>query len=341
MKSSLLASILILSISDTPAQGAGLKAVAVSPDRSLVAAGGTNGVVVWETKTSKVIGKFSTTGTVQCLGFVKDSRTVVVGLDSKGAEAWIQKAGVWMRAAHFAGDGTIYALAIPPSGKEVAIASDSGWTYLYETEKWHQTGVLWERANLTSGIAFSPDGSGLASAGNSFSMWDLRTASGLRKARADRSYEELEATSKKFWTWSRAVGEPEVDVYCSDITFSADGKRVAGTTGVGRHFTGGKRLFVLEASTGRDVWVGRGNGMLTVTYAAEGTALVTGSDDGKLRVWHPENGKMLREWRRHEKSVRQVAQLGGKQFVSVGEDGKVIAWDVDSGELVARFVPDK
>lgn len=56
-----------------------------------------------------------------------------------------------------------------------------------------------------------------------------------------------------------------IDVYCSDTTFAPDGKRVAVTTGVGRLDTGGKRLFVLDATTGRDVWLGRASGMLCVT----------------------------------------------------------------------------
>src|SRR5262249_33748004 len=154
----------------------------------------------------------------------------------------------------------------------------------------------------------------------------------------DRSFEEMEATSKKFLTWSmNADGDRNIDVYCTDLAFSPDGRRVAGTSGVGRLDTGGERLWGVEAATGKEGWLGKANGMLCVTYAADGKAIITGSGDGTLRVWHPDTGRLVRAWHGHRKAVRQVAPLQGALFVSAGEDGKVAAWDAGSGKPTVRF----
>jgi hypothetical protein len=58
-------------------------------------AGGDGGrVVVWDTKTGKVVDKFTTGAAVQCLGFIRDPKTVVAGT-RRGIEAWAEKEGAW------------------------------------------------------------------------------------------------------------------------------------------------------------------------------------------------------------------------------------------------------
>ena len=126
-------------------------------------------------------------------------------------------------------------LAVSSKEKIAAFGSGSGWVYLYNSESWQEIGELWESSNLTSGLAFLPDGGSLVSAGNTFTLLDVRPTSRIRVVLAQPTVQELGklTAGAKRWT-SGGMGWVSVDPYCADVAVSADGKHVAGVTGVGR-----------------------------------------------------------------------------------------------------------
>ncbi len=133
-----------------------------------------------------------------------------------------------------------------------------------------------------------------------------------------------------------AGGDNMNDPYGADIAFSPDGKRVVGTTGVGRQDSGGKRVRAWEAATGKQVWESRATGMLCVGFTADGKSVFTGSNDGTIRIWDSATGTLVKDWHGHGKAVRQVVPLKGATFVSAGEDGQAVLWDTTGKELM-RF----
>jgi WD40 repeat protein len=330
----------VVSLLTATASAVEFKAVAVSPDRTTIAAGGAGGLVcVWDANTRKKPQTFRAKATVHGLGFVRDAKTIVVGTDGAGIEVWTTGGAGYMRAKEFGGAEMFYGLAVSPDGNDLAISVNTGWVYFYNTNSWDQTGVLFESSNFISALAFAPDGKSLATAGNSFRVWNLGAWSTLRKPRGDRDFNEIKSTSLAASRWDHGGGVPMQDPYCTDIAFSPDGKRVAGTTGVGRLDSGGKRLRLWEADTGKQVWEGRETGMLCVTFTADGKSVVTGSDNGLLSVWNPASGRLVKDWRGHGKAVRQIAPLKDATFVSAGDDGAVVLWDTAGKELM-RFRPD-
>jgi eukaryotic-like serine/threonine-protein kinase len=127
----------------------------------------------------------------------------------------------------------------------------------------------------------------------------------------------------------------------SDVALSPDGKHVAGVTGVGRLWSGGKTIRSWEASTGKPVWSATASGMTCVTYVADGTFVVTGSDDGMLRVWNAGQGTLQRAWKGNSGAVRSVVAMPRRHsFVSAAEDGCVQMSDADTGRRLVRYATE-
>jgi cilia- and flagella-associated protein 52 len=66
-----------------------------------------------------------------------------------------------------------------------------------------------------------------------------------------------------------------------------------------------------------------------VAFSADGTAILSGWSDGKIRAFGPQSGKLLYTIDAHLKAVKAVAATHNPQrLVSGGEDGMVRIWEV-------------
>ena len=226
----------VVSLLAATASAVELKAVAVSPDKATIAAGGSDGLVrVWDAKTGKKTHTFVAKAAVHGLGFVRDAKTVVVGTDGAGVEVWTTGDAGYVRTKEFGNAEMFYGLAVSPDGSELAISANTGWGYFYNTGSWEQNGVLFESSNFISGLAFAPDGKSLATAGNSFSLWNLGAGSKLLKPGGNRIFDEIKSTSIAASRWNHGAGRDSFDdPYGTDAAFSPNGKWLVCTTGVGR-----------------------------------------------------------------------------------------------------------
>ena len=71
--------------------------------------------------------------------------------------------------------------------------------------------------------------------------------------------------------------------------------------------------------------------------------LVTGGDDGLVRMWHAESGARvfeMRGWRQGNKSAVRAITLseGGTQLITAMESGEINLWQYSTGQHVCRFV---
>jgi len=319
------------------------KAAAISPDDMLVAAGGDSGrVLVWNSRSGSLLHALAIQAKVQSLAFTGEGRTLVVGTADQGMQIWTLETGQWVLKKQVGSDRGVNCIAVSPKEKITAFGTGSGWVYLYNSESWQEIGQLWEASNLTSGLAFMQDGRSLVSAGNTFTLWDVRPKARVQVDLAQPPAQELGKlmAGAKRWASGR-VGEVNADPYCADVAVSPDGKRVVGVTGVYRLGGGGKTLQSCEASTGKPVWAAKASGMTCVTYVADGTLIVTGSDDGTLRVWNASEGVLQREWKGHSKAVRSVvAATRGRGFVSAAEDGCVQMSEAKTGRCLVRYATE-
>jgi WD40 repeat protein len=167
-------------------------------------------------------------------------------------------------------------------------------------------------AGTVTGVAFSPDGTLLASSGgdNSLRIWDVR--SGNQIAMNAGLSDRLEVAFNPAGTLL-AAGSSDGTVR----TFStADGKPV----------------LVIKAV---DV---SGTKISSVAFSIDGTQIASGGTDGIIRVWDAASGSAILTLKGHSGAVTSLAfSQDGTRLLSGGTDGTVRVWELKTGTQIARY----
>jgi WD40 repeat protein/tRNA A-37 threonylcarbamoyl transferase component Bud32 len=84
--------------------------------------------------------------------------------------------------------------------------------------------------------------------------------------------------------------------------------------------------------------VGHSGSVNACTVTADGRRVVSGSEDGTLKVWDLESGRVIATLEGHAGEVRACAVTAdGRRVVSGSEDGTLKVWDLESGRVVATL----
>jgi WD40 repeat protein len=178
------------------------------------------------------------------------------------------------------------------------------WEWNYLERLCHSDLLTLKRhPGMVYGVAFSPDGRRLASAGHSgtLTIWDSATGEAIR-------------TWKGHTDWVQRVA------------FHPDGRRLASASS-------DRTVKVWDATTCRveRTFEGHTDWVLTVAYSPDGTRLASAGRDCTVKVWDATTGRQLRSLA-HATWVGGVAfSPDGNQLASVSKDGVVKVWDVVTG----------
>jgi hypothetical protein len=226
---------------------------------------------------------------VLALAWAPDRRTIAAGT-RHGCQIWRRAGADYQREAVFSNQtATALAAAIAPDGTDARLRGGGLRNFLFLRPRLQRAGrrTLFERSNLTSAMAYSPSRPRARQRRETLSVSGMSGPARVPKAPPARpSVEDAVAQvgASPALDGGRAPGFVE---YAAGVAYDAAGKLLAGVNGTGGRGprAGGKTLRVWEAKDrAHHCAPGYAAGMGCVVFLASGD-LVTGSDDGKLRVW--------------------------------------------------------
>ncbi len=251
------------------------------------------------------------------------------------------------------GQGPVYSQDWSPDDRWL-VTADYDQIKVWDIESRREAGVLVGHSSFVWGLAWSPDGSVLASASQdgSVRLWDVSaytetavletgwrpfcvvwSPDGSRLAVGnDAGLVQIwdVATEQLLDFWQSAAGSLIIS-----IAWSPDGKTIASG-----EWGGGIYLWDVETGQVRTSFTGYTTDRCDVNglaWSPDGSTLASAHQDGQMRLWNVETGNMVRAIEAHAGWVRGVAwSPSGHLLASTGEDKRICLWDPETGQAYAE-----
>jgi eukaryotic-like serine/threonine-protein kinase len=325
------------------------RSIVWSPDGRLVASAADD-IILWDPETQRRIARFEHSAIVWCTVFSPDGRWLVSTHGDGAVLIWdvAERRRVANLNEH---SGSVRAVAFAPDGNRVASAGEDRTVTLWDLARGRKQAVLTDHATRVTAVSFSPDGRELASGDQDGVViaWDL----GRRQARLGEppqwgpAYAVTISPDGRFVATSRAVVEragfrPVMEFYprgenwiyagVYGLSYFPDG-RLAAVTDSG---------WVLVLDPERRRIAARhhvvGTHQIAVSVSPDGQWLVTGEDEGAVRLWSTDPLREVTILGRHGARVKSVAFApDGETVASAGDDKMIALWDVKQRRLRARI----
>ncbi len=248
--------------------------------------------------------------------------------------------------------GPVYGLSVSPDARFLATA-DYDTIHIWDLASLEETRALEGHGSFVWGLAWSPDGSEIASASQDGTVALWNAADGSRKTVLNTGWAfsvswspdgKLLAVggyggSVQLWdpvsgtrTYSWNSGSRSPVICCG---WSPDGRRLAagklnGLIEIWDAKTGKPRILIEGYTSARC----DANGM---AWSPDGKTLATAHQDGRVRIWNPRTGKAVRTLVVPGGWTRGIAWSSDGTFLTAGgESGLVRVWDGKTLEFLTE-----
>jgi WD40 repeat protein len=293
-------------------------------------------------------GKSKVIGEVRAVGFSLDSKPIAVSWKDNDIMLWDlgsdSKPSLKVPLSLFKGDncGLGAKVAISPDGKLVASGSWNSTVYLWDLGSGHGSKVLdtpkrhnpaddvWNERWVTA-IVFSPDSKVVASSSKDgyLSLW--RTDSGALLRTFTGNFERPNGLV----SMGDSICMNFVTRPIDSLAFHPNGNLVASVSYRDIQLWNldsdiGEPLRVLEKPKDYDNRTTESR-ISTIKFSPDGRLLVSGLKDGRIRLWDPQSGLLLRTAKRHSSDVSALDFSDDGKLASSSIDGTIKIWDLSSG----------
>lgn len=271
-----------------------LRSVAFSPDGKHIASASDKGTVkIWNATTGQEVRSLQAHAEgVGSVVFSPDGRHLASASADKTAKVWDATTGeeVLTLRGH---SKPVRSVAFSADGTKIATGSDGGTLRIWDAATGRE---LHTSQGYSGGLAFSPDGTRMASGAG---ILDLATGKIAVSLRGDKGV-------------------------VLDVSFGPDGKRIATASG-------NESVQIWDANTGEEVLALRGHSywVMGVAFSPDGKRIASSGHDSEVRIWDARTGVSLLTLQGHRGIVEAVAfSPDGTRVASAGVDGTLKVWDV-------------
>jgi WD40 repeat protein/serine/threonine protein kinase len=324
--------------------------LAFSPDGARLASVDNGGTVrLWDPRESQPLATYAGSGAARCLAFSPDGGRLASGQADGTVKVW-EASGRTHVITYPPGPQVLRRhLAFTPAGYLLATVRPDGSVRL-EKESGRRSAPLRGRLDQAGPLAFSPDGTRLATAGldPAVCVWDVRDGRLLARLRDRRGLIRPLAFSPDGSRLASAGEDLAVRLWAvpggrllarlggharliRQLVFSPDGSRLASASA-------DRTVRLWDAQAGKPLAVLRGHrgDVSQVAFSPDGTRLASAGNDSGIRLWDGRTGRLLRTLRGHTSWVRHLAfSPDGTRLASAGFDMAVGLWAVRTGERLA------
>lgn len=333
--------------------GLSSKAVSFSSDGQMIAAGCSNGrVLFYDPVTTQAVDQLKPhAGDVTSVCFSPDGKLLASsGEDGRVViHACPSNTVLHELQAH---QGSVLRIRFSPDSQQLVSAGADNLIKLWDVAGGKEIKVLKGHTAEVADVDFSPDGTQLISGGydSTVRLWELESGKQLRSLKGLSSrvyavafhpqgnYVAAGGRENRVLIWDPATGKTRLpsfqtvsEVFC--IEFSPDGQFIA--------YSGlDDRIYMADFETGKIRNDLRGHifGIRSLSFSPDGKRLASASTDQLLKIWDTQASPECLSLAGHTGVIRSLqVSPDGSHVATGGDDGVILIRDTETGQIVHQM----